>query len=376
MPSKGKLILPSDIITQINFLHGKIGSIEWSGMLFYDVVKGNPSKPEDFVLKVKHIYLMDIGTGAYTEYETDGDFVEIYDEIEEAMNWKVGHIHSHHTMQTFFSGTDMDELHDNVDKHNYYLSLIVNHAGKYQAKIAFLSDIHSSAKMNFISDEGSVKHFKTQNIEKKMAVIDMDIYYEYADPIFYNRYNAILKKKEVAKKEKEVKEVQGNKWNRWDRKYSQMGELDFRALPKGKKIIEDVDPKDMTNLQIEKLARCIFAVDPELKETRTNYQILHLLANVKEEELEFYYDHLANNIESIIENFFDVELESNEMAIVLDEVKGSMIRFQNSPYIKNVVNGISETIDQFFMDFTKRVEETDMEEQLEKELEKELLEME
>ena len=40
--------------------------------------------------------------------------------------WKVGHIHSHNVMRVFFSGTDMDELHDNAPSHNFYVSLIVN----------------------------------------------------------------------------------------------------------------------------------------------------------------------------------------------------------------------------------------------------------
>ena len=43
-----------------------------------------------------------------------------------------------HTMATFFSGEDMQELHDNVDKYSYYLSFIVNFAGDYKAKIAYL----------------------------------------------------------------------------------------------------------------------------------------------------------------------------------------------------------------------------------------------
>jgi proteasome lid subunit RPN8/RPN11 len=140
MESKGRLILPVEIINQIMYLHSSIGKTEWSGLLLYDVISGNPSKPSDFVLKAKHIFLMDVGSAAYTEYETDGDIVDLYDNIEGAMEMKMGHVHSHHDMSAFFSGTDTDELMQNADKHNYYLSLIVNFSGNYVAKVAFLSE--------------------------------------------------------------------------------------------------------------------------------------------------------------------------------------------------------------------------------------------
>ena len=52
MEEKGKLILPPKIISQIQYLHSHCGKVEWSGLLLYDVIKGNPSKPENFELVV------------------------------------------------------------------------------------------------------------------------------------------------------------------------------------------------------------------------------------------------------------------------------------------------------------------------------------
>lgn len=139
MEEKGKLILPPSIISQITYLHSHCGNKEWSGLLLYDVIKGNPSKPEDFELEAKHIFLMDIGTGGATDYETDGDIVDLYDKIPEAMEQKLGHVHTHHSGSAYFSGVDTGELQDNVDKYNYYLSFVVNFNGNYAAKVAFLS---------------------------------------------------------------------------------------------------------------------------------------------------------------------------------------------------------------------------------------------
>lgn len=53
--------------------------------------------------------------------------------IKKAINNKM------HTMTTNFSGTDEKEIIDNAGAYNYYLSLIVNFALKYTAKIAIKS---------------------------------------------------------------------------------------------------------------------------------------------------------------------------------------------------------------------------------------------
>jgi hypothetical protein len=301
-------------------------------------------------------------------------------EFEEAMNWKTGHIHTHHDMKAYFSGTDMSELNDNVDKHNYYLSLIVNFAGQYDAKVAFLSDVHSSAKMNWIDDSGKKQHFKTDRVEKQMVTIDMDIYYEDNDQFFYKSFRNLKDKAAKAAKAKESKKwVKGSKWDHdkgcWILPDEQKGnesdlsESEFKALPEGvKHDTTDCDPNDMKNAHVEKLSRNVVAVNADLKETRSVYQIIHTLATSKHNDMEIYYNYLANNIESVIENFFDVELEADEMAVVLAEIKGSLNRFLGLPVVKPVIDGISEVMDEFFVDFTKRAEEKEMEEQLAEEV--------
>lgn len=128
LKEKGKLIIPSNVIDKIHYLHSKIKAIEWSAILVYEVVEGEVEKPETLVLRVKDFILMDIGNATYTEYEfsTDDDysFTKYTDALENG--YKIGHLHTHHTMNCFFSGTDTDELFDNSEKHNFYLSLIVN----------------------------------------------------------------------------------------------------------------------------------------------------------------------------------------------------------------------------------------------------------
>lgn len=91
---------------------------------------------------------MDKGSGAATEYEFSQDVADyIMDKIQGVegisepdpswMGIKIGHIHSHHSMNVFFSGTDMSELVINCSNHNFYLSLIVNNFMEMTAKLVY-----------------------------------------------------------------------------------------------------------------------------------------------------------------------------------------------------------------------------------------------
>lgn len=114
-----------------------ISKEEWSGVLFYSV-QGTIKEPQGLVLTVEDIFPMDKGTTGYTNYSFSDPKLADY-VMGDTYNpeWKIGHIHSHHSMGVFFSGTDMEELHDNSEFHNYYLSLIVNNDMDFKAKVAF-----------------------------------------------------------------------------------------------------------------------------------------------------------------------------------------------------------------------------------------------
>lgn len=72
--------------------------------------------------------LMDIGKPGYTEFENGTDIAEYVIKNPSVMNYRMGLIHSHNTMPTFFSGEDNDELRRNtrIGDSSYYFSLIVN----------------------------------------------------------------------------------------------------------------------------------------------------------------------------------------------------------------------------------------------------------
>lgn len=200
LQQKGKLIITEDVKKKIDQMHNRIGSVEWCGFIFYEKVKGNISQPETYVAKTTDIYMMDIGTHSYTESEnhTD-DIVSMVDRIPAYMENRYGLIHTHHNMSAFFSGTDTQELHDNVHLYSYYLSLIVNFDGKWCAKIANLIDVNSSSYTIKEEDEDDV----TVEIPSKkvMTVFDLNIEFE------TETYNEMIDERIEEIKERKVKEA-------------------------------------------------------------------------------------------------------------------------------------------------------------------------
>mgnify|MGYP003637359558 FL=1 len=142
---KAKLILSEQVIKKIDYLHQQVKrNTEWSGVLIYSTKEGSIADPSNWVLEASDIIPMDVGTGTYTEYEFSGDDDYAFDIYTEALmnDEKLGHIHTHHSMATFFSGTDMSELHENAPNHAYYLSFIVNYkeSKDWVAKVAFVGE--------------------------------------------------------------------------------------------------------------------------------------------------------------------------------------------------------------------------------------------
>lgn len=112
---------------------------EWSGFLFYEVTTGNIGIPSELELTVRGIYLLDIGTSGYTEFSAKDKILDVYDAFPQLMDnpevFKLGKVHSHHNMNAYHSGTDVQDLHDHAQTHAYYVSLVVNYDGKYDCEI-------------------------------------------------------------------------------------------------------------------------------------------------------------------------------------------------------------------------------------------------
>lgn len=181
--------MPDDVLNKIKYLCKTIPKDEWSGILLYKV-EGSIKQPKDMVLHLKEIIMMDKGTATYTDYsynEKKRDnsgyldrHIDYTNDKEEALEWKIGQIHSHNTMRVFFSPVDMAELHDNSPSHNYYLSFIVNNYMDMIAKVAYIAEVDTTIEADYkaLDDEGNeyvIQNSKFTVKKKKLFMHDCDI---------------------------------------------------------------------------------------------------------------------------------------------------------------------------------------------------------
>ena len=130
MEKSFKLIVTAPLEAKIRYLCSMFPNKEYSGTLFY-TYKGSLKKG-DIVIYAKDFYLQDIGNATYTEFKNDATLVTYMIE-NDLLDCCTGIMHSHNTMSTFFSGTDIGTLESEGADNNHFVSLIVNNKGEYSA---------------------------------------------------------------------------------------------------------------------------------------------------------------------------------------------------------------------------------------------------
>ena len=174
-----KLIIPAEVERKIRFTCQKVWDTEWSGTLFF--THEGSFENNDLVIRCVDIYIMDIGTQAYTEFDMNPDVIAYMTEHSELLDCQLGLIHSHAGMQTFFSGTDTATLKEEGRDRNNFVSLIVNNAGSYTAAITrrikskqvmesvsyeFFGDGEKQDTKKYVSDADEIEWFYLK-IEKE-----------------------------------------------------------------------------------------------------------------------------------------------------------------------------------------------------------------
>lgn len=177
LPTIIPLIIPNNVLHEIKYLCKNIPKVEWSGILFY-TLQGSITKPKSLKIILKTILPLDMGTAAFTSYNLDERFINFLEEdFDVRSQWKVGHIHSHNVMRVFFSGTDMEELHDNAPGHDFYVSLIVNNFMDFTAKVAFTGTAKQSIKnVPFIALDEKGKPYTIKTSDYKVDDTKLFIY--------------------------------------------------------------------------------------------------------------------------------------------------------------------------------------------------------
>ena len=183
-----KLIIPAEVERKIRFACQKVWNTEWSGTLFF-TYEGS-FENNDLVIRCVDIYIMDIGTQAYTEFDMNPDVIAYMTEHSELLDCQMGLIHSHNNMSTFFSGTDTATLKEEGRDRNNFVSLIVNNAGSYTAAITrrikskqvmesisyeFFGDGEKQDTKKYVSDADEIEWFylKIENENETFSFPDM-----------------------------------------------------------------------------------------------------------------------------------------------------------------------------------------------------------
>lgn len=220
--------------------------VEWSGTLFYST-EGELGE-DDFRITAEELFLQDIGSSAYTEYDpANPDFIKFLMANPRILELKQGHIHSHNKMGVFFSGTDSAELVDNSEFHNYYVSLIVNNRNEMVAKVAFRATETRETKtsVKYRGNDGTYRTKEVTGTAEGSCVYTYDCDIQKLDEVgesFGSRFLELKssteeKVKKMAKEAKKVSEGFKGTNRRFDNNEWDQGALfdDVKSSSKGKK---------------------------------------------------------------------------------------------------------------------------------------------
>jgi len=160
--------------SKIDYLITSIANCEWSGILFYNYHSDN-------IINGLDVFPMNIGSSCYTEFEINQEVIA-YMVDNDLVGCKLGLIHSHHSMSSFFSNTDTETLNEK-GKECEFLSLIVNNVGIYNAKLNIKGIIEPVTVHKYVSEElqtsflcriGTLKELKHEQDLKMQKQIVMD----------------------------------------------------------------------------------------------------------------------------------------------------------------------------------------------------------
>jgi hypothetical protein len=189
-----KLLLSKEIQLQIDRAHTRVGAREWSGILFFSVVRDTPDV-EDLELKAEMFFPMDVGSEAFTSFDANHELLEIYRKYPQAMELRTGLIHTHHTMSSFFSSVDERTLLENARFYPFYLSLIMSMKTEPIARIA----VHSKVSVKGTETVTYGTHTTTREIDMQTEQVlywNCEVFKEVSRPApwFTERLENLAKK--------------------------------------------------------------------------------------------------------------------------------------------------------------------------------------
>lgn len=202
------LYLSSLVIDKITEWCRNFPNNEWSGVIFY-TTEGS-MQDNTFKIHCKDIYVQNIGSATYTEYDENADSVNYADE-HNLLDCYTGTIHSHNTMAAFFSGTDDNTLKERSKDMPHFLSVIVNNKLDCVAKITKILkfDKASISYDTFNGDKVSIDNHSFNNFSV-INITNLEVIKEgYNEDI----HNEVLERIKELKEEERAKTLSIPKTN-------------------------------------------------------------------------------------------------------------------------------------------------------------------
>lgn len=183
------LTISSKLEHKISYLCLQLPSTEWSGILYYSV------DSDQNILIGQDVQLLNIGTTVATEFDISPEVISYMTE-NDLLDCQTGLIHSHHTMATFFSSTDMNTLKQQGKDRNKFLSLIVNNMKQYSAALTTKVEgtVEKTIKGVYKEFNDIERPFENKSVETGSLVLYEKLPISFQNQTFYTEMEDILAK--------------------------------------------------------------------------------------------------------------------------------------------------------------------------------------
>lgn len=352
------IILTDSLLNQIDHLHKIVGKVEWSGVLVYRTIKGSIEDYKNFTVEALEIIPMDVGTSGYTEYEIEAADDYVFKNLLERVmlddELKIGHIHTHHGMECFFSGTDMAELHENAPNHNYYLSLIVNFKDytQWKAKIAQIKTVKSTgyAVYSYKGTNDLVTEKVSLDGEKEiLSMINLDITTASENSIskeFKDRVKELKTNQDALIKKSTS--VRGN--TNWSGYYNQpslfetLGEsINPNTTTHTEKMTVDVSSKSISDFAIKLISQS----DEPLGTLENTLSVLDQVFMTDEGVMDYYIETIPENFDLLFIDHFKTSPSPNSRKLVVVKITEELEKIEEEKaYMSSVVENIVEALNE------------------------------
>lgn len=334
--SVGTFVVSKELQREIDFLHDKVGTKEWSGVLFYSVQNTDIASMKDLSFTGHHIFPMDIGTSGGTEFNYGPELMEMYDHVPEAMEMNMGLCHSHHNLSAYMSKTDEEELVKNAPSYNFYISLIVAFNRKYVCKIAFPTKCATKREFSIKNFNGETELIGNAEEKEMLILADLDVKFEgeeNVDQWFSERFKVVEKesKKKIVPIIKTYPALNDKSYNSEDGYYKKKTEYETGEYD------DDKFDKELRFALSLALGKTIFPIDLSNKTPR------ELLKSL----LKFGKDTELFNEEDIFtfhDNIYGIH-DYNELTHLKSAITKLNVYKSEFPILKGLIKSVNSYID-------------------------------